>query len=108
MSNSRSTTAAWIAVTFLAVALPPVQGLAQTPQAAQAPGGAQGGRGGSGRPQGDYNISLRTAEEKALPNPYARDETFTAEQLLAAPDACALGIEIVAWNPATSSSPAHS
>jgi len=77
MSNSRSTTAAWIAVTFLAVALPPVQGLAQTPQAAQVPGGAQGGRGGGGRPQGDYNISLlRTAEEKALPNPYARDETF--------------------------------
>jgi sugar lactone lactonase YvrE len=73
MSNSHSTTAAWIAVTFLAVALPPVQGLAQTPQA---PGGAQAGRGGGGRPQGDYNLSLRTTEEKALPNPYARDETF--------------------------------
>jgi len=38
--------------------------------AQQAPGGGQGG------PPADYNISARSDADKALPNPYARDETF--------------------------------
>jgi streptogramin lyase len=64
------TTVAFAAVT-LALALAP--SLAQNPQAT--PGGG-GGRGGGRGPQGDFNVSLRTAEDKALPNPYARNETF--------------------------------
>ena len=48
-------------------ALSLVAGLAT---AQQAPGGGQGGA------QGDYNISARSDADKALPNPYARDETY--------------------------------
>src|SRR5580658_5878363 len=62
----------WIALAALTIVSPLAHSAAQT---AQAPGGGQGGRGGGGR-GGDFNISLRTAEDKALPNPYARNETF--------------------------------
>src|SRR5580692_6054631 len=80
-------TAVWIAGAALALAIPFFTGLAQdTPDQAPAAGGRGGrggGRGGSGGGGGrgggggaDYNVSLRTAESKALPNPYARNETF--------------------------------
>src|SRR5260370_27160093 len=64
MSISRSNIVAWIVVLALGGALP---------LGAEGPGGG-GGRGRG--PQGDFNVSLRTAEDKALPNPYARNETF--------------------------------
>jgi hypothetical protein len=71
-------TAAWIAGTALAITLPFFSGLAQQPQApdaARGRGGSGGGQGGFGG-GGDYNSSLRTPADKALPNPYWRNETF--------------------------------
>jgi streptogramin lyase len=37
---------------------------------------APGFAGAAGIPAGDYNVSKRSAEDLALPNPYARNETF--------------------------------
>src|SRR5216110_35071 len=69
MRTSRFNSAAGIAAILLAVTWPLVTG-AQEP----AP------RGGGGRVRGngntDYNLSLRSDADKALPNPYARNETW--------------------------------
>src|SRR5437016_9570404 len=46
--------------------VPFVGGLAQTPQ----------GKEGKAKAPADFNISTRTAADKALPNNYFRDETF--------------------------------
>jgi sugar lactone lactonase YvrE len=74
-----------------AIALPVASGLAQPSgapaaapgPAAQAPAGARGGAGrGAASPfdvpgaNRDYNVSLRSDADKALPHPYARDETW--------------------------------
>jgi len=45
-------------------------------QQAAAPATVQAYPGSPGVPAGDYNVSLRTAEDKSLPNMWARDETF--------------------------------
>src|SRR5216110_3333194 len=60
--------AAAIALTILAVTWPLLSSKAQAPT------------GGGGRVRGngntDYNLSLRSDADKALPNPYARNETW--------------------------------
>src|SRR5437762_1287395 len=68
MSTSHRWAVASIAAT-LAVTLPFVISLGQAQD-----GKAKGG--GKGKAPQDFNISTRTAEDKALPNNYLRDETF--------------------------------
>jgi hypothetical protein len=67
MFNVRRRTGFLIVVAAsMAISLPVLNG--------QTPAGGGGGRGNV--PQGDYNVSTRSAADKALPSPYARNETF--------------------------------
>jgi len=77
---SRQTTL-WLAFAVLAVSIPVVRVRAQAAAGQPAAPGA-GGRGRGGNvPQGDYNAAKRSDEDKALPNPYYRNEAwFTFEK----------------------------
>ncbi len=58
-------------LTTVAGAQPPAPAAGPPPpMVAQAPAGV------TGVPAGNYNTALRSAEDKALPNPWGRDETF--------------------------------
>src|SRR4051812_31820784 len=68
--------AGWIAATALVVAYPLVSGRAQGQQAPPAPPGQAAGGRGRGGGNTDYNLSKRSDADKALPNPYDRNETW--------------------------------
>jgi len=70
MFTLRYRTAAQVAAIALFAAMPLASVLAQAP-APQA-----GAQVRQGVPAGDYNVSERSAADMALPNTYARDETF--------------------------------
>jgi streptogramin lyase len=53
-----------------------IAGLAVAASALALPAFAQEQPGAAGQPKPDYNVSKRSAADIALPNPYARDETF--------------------------------
>src|SRR6266404_4383191 len=77
---SKHRTVSQIAAIALAAFFPIAGGVAQTPApqqpAAAAADGAQRAQIRQGVPAGDYNTSGRAAADEALPNSYARDETF--------------------------------
>jgi sugar lactone lactonase YvrE len=57
-----------VAIAVIALAIPSAAGLAQQPA-------ANAGQP-AGRPAGDYNISKRSAADKALPNPYLANQAW--------------------------------
>lgn len=59
-----------------------------------APAQAQRAQGQQGVPAGDYNVSARSDADKALPNPYARDEThFRIPKTMVLGGASGIGID---------------